>query len=131
MNQVILVGNVGKSDCRYTQTGLCACTFSVATSHGWKDKKTEEWKNETTWHTCVKFLKDESEAPQKGDKVFVEGSISNRSYEKDGVTKYVTEIKVKNFFTAPKADGAVPDFVKQDINTFTKEGKFDDTNIPF
>ncbi len=124
MNQVILVGNVGKSDCRYTTTGLCACTFSVATSHGWKDSKTQEWKNETTWHTCVKFLKDESEAPQKGDKVFVEGSISNRSYEKDGVTKYVSEIKVKNFFKAPKDSFEAPVFAQ-------KQSTITEDSIPF
>lgn len=130
MNQVILVGNVGKSECRYTTTGKCVCTFSVATSHGWKDKD-GKWQNETSWHNCVKFLKHESEAPQKGDKVFVEGSINYRTYEKDGATRYVTEIKVANFFNAPKTESSVPDFVNQDINAFTKEGKFDDTNIPF
>ena len=32
----------------------------------------------------------------KGDQVYLEGKIDTRSYEKDGVTRYVTEILVSN-----------------------------------
>ncbi len=34
---------------------------------------------------CEKYLK-------KGSKVYIEGKIDNRSYEKDGEKKYITEV---------------------------------------
>jgi single-strand DNA-binding protein len=30
----------------------------------------------------------------KGDKIYIEGKLSNRKYDKDGVTHYVTEVVV-------------------------------------
>lgn len=96
-NKVILVGNLGKDpDLRYTPNGASVVTFSVATSERFKDK-TGEKREETTWHNvvawnqlaeiCGQYLK-------KGSKVYLEGKIKNRSYDKDGITRYVSEVVV-------------------------------------
>jgi single-strand DNA-binding protein len=44
---------------------------------------------------------------KKGDRVYVEGSIEYRSYEdkKDGATKYITEIKVRDLVMLQGRDG--------------------------
>ncbi len=41
------------------------------------------------WGHNAEFL---SKFAKKGSKVTIEGKITNRSYEKDGQTKYITEI---------------------------------------
>jgi len=129
MNQVILVGNVGSSECRFTNTGKCVCNFSVATSNRWMDKSTQQWKEETTWHKCVAWIKSELDAPKKGDKVFVEGSINVRSWDnKEGVKQHTTEIKVKTFFAAPKDQHL--DTAPQ-APVFKSDSKFNEDTIPF
>lgn len=128
MNQIILVGNVGKVETKPIGTSDLVCNFSVATQHGWKYKNTQQWKNETTWHNCVKWLKHESDAPQKGERVFVEGKLTTRSYEKDGQTRYVTEIRVNNLMSAPKADMSPLPVVP----TFDSKGAFNASeDLPF
>ena len=96
VNKVILIGNLGKDpEVRYLEGGIANAKFPLATSETWKDKTTGEKKDRTEWHNIVlwrglaevaeKYLK-------KGDKVFIEGRIQTRNYEKDGQKKYFTEI---------------------------------------
>lgn len=96
VNKVILVGNLGSDpDVRQTQSGQTVCTLSVATSESWFDKNANERKEKTEWHRVVVWGKA-AEACQKylskGRKVYVEGKLQTRKWEKDGETKYSTEI---------------------------------------
>lgn len=97
VNKVILLGRLGK-DPETRNTGNQSVTnFSMATSESYKDKATGEKKETTEWHNCqawgavgdiiAKYVK-------KGDNLYVEGKIKTRSWEKDGVTRYVTEVVV-------------------------------------
>ncbi len=98
MNRVTLIGNLGADgDLKVFQDGNAVLNFSVATSEKWTDKQTGEKKEKTEWHRCKLFGKRGSSLAQymtKGSKVAVTGSIETRSYEKDGVKQYATEIKV-------------------------------------
>jgi single-strand DNA-binding protein len=96
INKVILVGNLGQDpEVRYMPDGTAVANFSIATSESWKDKQTGEKKERTEWHRivawralgelCGKYL-------SKGRQVYVEGKLQTRSWEKDGVTRYTTEI---------------------------------------
>ena len=96
INKVILVGNLGQDpEIRYMADGTAVTTFRIATSDQWKDKQTGEKKERTEWHRivawrqlgeiCGKYL-------SKGRQVYVEGKLQTRSWEKDGVTHYMTEI---------------------------------------
>ncbi len=96
INKVIIVGNLGRDpEVRYMPDGTAVTNFSVATSESWKDKQTGEKKERTEWHRivawrglgeiCGKYL-------SKGRQVYVEGKLQTRSWEKDGVTHYMTEI---------------------------------------
>ena len=96
VNKVILLGRLGKDpEVKYLESGVAVANFSIATSEVYKDRNTEERKESTEWHNVVlwrglaevaeKYLK-------KGDQIYVEGKLKTRSWEKDGVTRYSTEI---------------------------------------
>ena len=90
MNKVILIGRAGKDpETQTLETGNKMAKFSLATSEKYKDNESTEWHNIVCFvHTAEfadKFIK-------KGDLLMVEGKIKTRSWEKDGVTRYTTEI---------------------------------------
>lgn len=101
LNKVTLIGNLGNDpEVRSTTNGSKVATLSVATSNQWKDKSGEkqektEWHRVVLWNSQYRKLADVAEQYcKKGDKVYVEGSIEYRSWQdKDGNTKYTTEIK--------------------------------------
>jgi single-strand DNA-binding protein len=96
INKVILIGNLGKDpETRYMPSGSAVINMTVATSESWKDKQSGETQERTEWHRVVLFNKLAEIAGQylkKGSKVYVEGTLRTRSYEKDGQKHYVTEI---------------------------------------
>jgi single-strand DNA-binding protein len=87
-------GNLGKDpELRRTTNGSAVCNFSVATTESFKSKGEE--KEVTDWHavTCWGSLAEyAAEHLKKGSPVTVIGKLKTRSYEKDGVKKYVTEV---------------------------------------
>lgn len=94
-----------KPELRRTQTDTPVTDFSIAMSEKWRTKAGEE-KSETTWAKIVCWGRQaELIVPiiEKGDLVYVEGKLSNRTYEKDGVTRQVTEIEA---FTVLKMDSS-------------------------
>lgn len=96
VNKVIIVGNLGQDpEIRTTPQGTPVGTINVATSENFKDKS-GEWQENTEWHriTLWNYLADTaSKYLHKGSKVYIEGKLQTRSYEKDGITRYVTEIR--------------------------------------
>jgi single-strand DNA-binding protein len=96
INKVILVGRLGSDpEVRYTPDGTAVANFSVATSDEWTDKATGERKERTEWHRIVAWRKLGElcgEYLSKGRQVYIEGRLQTRSWEKDGVTRYTTEI---------------------------------------
>ena len=97
VNKVILVGNVGGDpETRYLPNGNAVTNITLATSDSWKDKQTGQLQERTEWHRVVFFNKlaeIAGEYLKKGSKVYIEGSLRTRSYDKDGQKHYATEIK--------------------------------------
>jgi single-strand DNA-binding protein len=95
LNKVMLIGNLGKDpELKYTNSGIAVATFSVATADSWKDAE-GNMQDRTEWHNIVAWRKLAEicgEYLKKGKKVYIEGKIQTRSYEKDGIKKYITEI---------------------------------------
>jgi single-strand DNA-binding protein len=98
LNKVILIGRLGKDpEVRFTQGGQAVANFSIATDESYKNNAGEkvektEWHNLVVWGNAVesyvaKYL-------HKGDLIYVEGKLQTRSWEKDGVKKYTTEVNV-------------------------------------
>ncbi len=96
VNKVILVGNLGRDpEVRHLENGAVVSNFPIATSETYKDRNTGERREQTEWHNIVlwrglaevaeKYLK-------KGDQVYIEGKLRTRSWEKDGITRYTTEV---------------------------------------
>ena len=103
LNKVTLIGNVGSDpEVRTVQGGSKVAQFSLATSRNWNDQSGTK-QEKTEWHRCVvwntKFgtLADVAEKyVRKGEKLYVEGEIEYRQWQdKDGQTRYTTEIKVR------------------------------------
>src|SRR5205823_4053909 len=73
------------------------CTFSVATSRSWTTD-TGEKKEEADFHNIVAWRKLAEICSQyltKGQKVYVEGRLSTRSWTgQDGQQKYRTEVVI-------------------------------------
>jgi single-strand DNA-binding protein len=110
VNKVILIGRLGKDpEVRNLDNGAVVANFSIATSESYKDRTTGEKKEITEWHNIVlwrglaeisqKYLK-------KGDMVYIEGKLRTRSWEKEGVTRYTTEVVADNMtMLSPKSGG--------------------------
>jgi len=96
INKAILVGRLGGDpEVRYTPSGTAVANFTVATSERWKDKNTGEMQERTEWHRIVAWNRLGEicgEYLSKGRQVYIEGRLQTRSWEKDGVTRYTTEI---------------------------------------
>lgn len=97
VNKIIILGNLGK-DPEFKDVGGGICNFSVATKDVWTDKAGAK-QEKAQWHNVVVFGNQAVNCKKylaKGSKVYVEGRLDYRSYEKDGVKKYVTDIKALN-----------------------------------
>lgn len=96
VNKVILVGRLGKDpEVRHLENGASVANFPIATSEVYKDRNTGERKEQTEWHNIVLWrgLAEVAEKYlNKGDMVYIEGKLRTRSWEKDGITRYTTEV---------------------------------------
>jgi single-strand DNA-binding protein len=99
LNRATLIGNVTKDpQLRYTGKGTAVISFSMATNRSMQNED-GSYKDLPTFHNVVAWSKTAERLAKvlgKGKKVYVEGRIENRSYEKDGVTKYISEVVVDN-----------------------------------
>jgi single-strand DNA-binding protein len=95
VNKVILVGNLGRDpEVRYMPNGEAVANFSIATTDNWKDKSGQK-QEKTEWHNIVMYRRlaeIAGEYLKKGRPVYIEGRLQTRKWEKDGVTRYTTEI---------------------------------------
>ncbi|WP_446744293.1 single-stranded DNA-binding protein [Silvibacterium acidisoli] len=110
VNKAILVGNVGRDpDYKMTRGGTAVVEFAICTTE--RVKEGSGWKDRPEWHNVVALGKLADlirEYVQKGSKLYVEGKLQTRSWEKDGVKRYKTEILVAEFTllgSRPNADG--------------------------
>ena len=96
VNKVILVGRLGKDpEVRHLENGATVANFSMATFETFKDRQTGEKREQTEWHNVVLWrgLAEVAEKyVKKGDMIYIEGKLRTRSWEKDGVTRYTTEV---------------------------------------
>ncbi|KAF5035047.1 Single-stranded DNA-binding protein [anaerobic digester metagenome] len=96
VNKAILIGNLGRDpEIQNFDKGVKKASFSLATTETYRNREGQEME-QTEWHNIIlwrglaeiaeKFLR-------KGSQVYIEGRIRNRSYEKDGQKRYITEIE--------------------------------------
>lgn len=112
LNKAMLIGNVGSDpEIRTTGGGSRVAQFSLATGYRKKDGT-----DVTQWHRIVVWERSNAgggdpfnvveKFVKKGSKLYVEGEIEYRSYEdKDGVTKYITEIRPRELLMLDGSGG--------------------------
>lgn len=98
INDVVLVGRlVKKPELKFTTNGTKYSQFIVAVQRKFKNQNGEyesDFINCLMWSTTEEnFIK----FTNKGSLVGIEGRIQTRSYEKDGVKKYIQEVVAENF----------------------------------
>lgn len=98
LNKVQLIGNLTREpELRYTTGGTPVVTFGMATNKSWKDqegnvKEVAEFHNVVAWNKMAEICQ---QLLAKGMKVYIEGSLTTRSWEADdGSTRYKTEVRV-------------------------------------
>ncbi|VFQ44113.1 single-stranded DNA-binding protein [Desulfoluna butyratoxydans] len=111
LNKVMIIGNLGRDpEVSYTPSGLAICKFSIATTDVRVDRNSGERTERTEWHRITVFGKTAENCGRflaKGRQVYVEGRLQTSSYEKDGITRYSTDIIANQvtFLGGRNADG--------------------------
>ena len=143
MNKVMLIGYVGKEpDVRYYDRDQAVATFSLATTErGYTLQNGTQVPDRTEWHNVVLYrglAKIAEKYVHKGDKLFIEGKIRNRSYDdQKGVKRYVTEIIADNMeMLSPKSAIVEQASVSQapvgsTASQNTNDSETEDDQLPF
>ena len=115
LNKVILIGRLGVDpEVRFMPSGGQVTTIRLATSRRWRDKQTNERKEETEWHRVVFFSRlaeIAGEYLKKGSQVYVEGRIRTQKWQgQDGQDRYTTEIVAEEMHMLDSRSGGTASF---------------------
>ena len=116
------MGNVGRDpEVRYLDSGVAVAKFPLATSETYTNKSGDRVTN-TEWHNIViwrKLAEVVEKYVQKGQQLYLEGKISNRSYDdKEGIKRYISEIVVDNMqMLGKKSDRDKDSSTVEEVNT--------------
>lgn len=147
VNKVIAIGRLGqKPDLKYLPSGSAVAEFSIACTEKFKDKGGQK-QEKTEWIRCKVFGKQAESVAQyldKGRECYVEGRLETRSWDKDGVKQYRTEVVASQvvFLGGGKSrgdsggevlEGEVVDSVRSRFPGTTTQTAFDndDSDPPF
>ena len=126
MNQVTLLGRLTRDpELKYSQSGKAFCKFSVAVTREFN-------RDEADFINCIAWDKRAEaicEYLRKGRRIATQGRLSVNSYEKDGETKWITEVIVDKF---EFVDSANNDTKESEKSKEKEEPEFiDDDSFPF
>jgi len=135
-SKTILIGRVGQ-DPEIKEVGDSkVVNLSLATSERWTDKSGERQES-TEWHRLQIWGRQAEVVDQyvkKGDLLMVEGKNKTREYEdKEGNTRWITEVRVEVVKLMPKAGGERSDSPRRESRKAEpehEEGQWKD-DLPF
>lgn len=108
INKVTLYGNLTRDpEVKALPGGQQVASFGLATNRTFKNKEGQQ-QEQTEFHNIVAFGRTAEVMGQylkKGRPAYIEGRIQTRSWDKDGVKQYRTEIVVETFQFGPQAAG--------------------------
>ncbi len=107
LNQVVIEGNLARDpEIRTFQNGGSVANFTVACNDDYKPRDAQEWVNRCYFISVSAggYAATSAERLAKGDRVIVQGKITTRTYEKDGRTVYVTEVKADRIMNRTPKD---------------------------
>ena len=105
--QIHVVGNVvADPELRFTPAGAAVANFRIASTPRTFDRTTNEWKDGETLFLSVSVWRQQAEnvaaSIHRGDRVIVVGTLSQRTYEKDGERRASYEVKAEDVGPALK-----------------------------
>ncbi|MFI5361667.1 MAG: single-stranded DNA-binding protein [Elusimicrobiota bacterium] len=113
-NTVLLTGRLTRdAELKYTAAGVAMCRFSLAVNRRFKDPKSGEWKDDTSYvdisvwreaaERCGKVLK-------KGSPVHIEGRLRSYTVEskEDGAKRTKVEVEARRVQILEKATSGAP-----------------------
>jgi single-strand DNA-binding protein len=128
VNKVILLGRVGQEPKIFSAnaSGLVA-SLSLATSYRTKEKgEITEWHRLTAFGRTAEIIRD---YVVKGSALYVEGNLQTRKWDKDGETRYTTEIIIRDMSLL---NNRAADASKSAaLNGDTRSEEITDDDIPF
>ena len=126
LNRAQLIGHLGQDpDFKTTPNGTPVCTIRVATSERFKTRD-GDWQERTEWHNVTLWARQAEVANEylkKGSKVFIEGRISTRTYEKDGITRYFTEVVAQNLMMLDSRGGSGGSQLQDESSNFSQQSE--------
>jgi single-strand DNA-binding protein len=108
INKVILVGHLGKDpEVKYLDQNRVVANVTLATNERYMDRngnrvETTEWHNLEMWDGLAKIAE---QYLKKGSLVYIEGKLKTEEWEKDGIKRYTTRIRVTNMNMLDRASG--------------------------
>jgi single-strand DNA-binding protein len=109
LNKVMLYGNLTRDpEVKALPSGMQVTNFSLATNRVYKDRDGNK-QEQSDFHNVVVFGRQAETVGQylkKGSSAFVEGRLQTRSWDKDGVKQYRTEVIAEFVQFGPRAGGA-------------------------
>jgi single-strand DNA-binding protein len=125
VNSVVVAGRLTRDpEVKAMPSGSAVCGFSIATSRSYKDRDGKVVED-TEYHNVVVFGKQAENAGKylvKGQLAGAIGRLKTRSWEKDGVKQYRTEIIAETIQFGPKIGGSdqsasvMPEYPVDELN---------------
>lgn len=120
VNKIILIGRAGKDpEVKMVRETKTVAKFTLATDeYGAKDEKGQATKK-TQWHTIICWdgtAEVVSKYVKKGQQVYVEGRLSTREYEVEGVKKIAVEIIASSIQMLGKKDDNAESSLATSVN---------------
>ena len=131
MNYVSLLGRLTRDvEVTYTQSGKAYARFSIAVSRGTSNRDEVDFINCIAWEKRAETI---SQYFKKGSRILVQGRITTGSYEKNGETRYTTDVVVNNFdfIEAKSSEGNYGNNFSKNEPTVVDEPVDSEDDFPF
>ena len=134
LNQVILLGNVGKKpEIRAFQDGGLVAELSLATTYSYKPKGKDEYVEVVDWHKVRAYnniAKTIENYVDKGHRIEIIGQLKNNNYEdKNGVKHYGYYVLAEKVILLDKSGSKMASQPQNDEPPAFDD--YQDQNIPF
>ena len=108
LNKAMIYGNLTRDpEMKSLPSGIQVTSFSLATNRVYNDRDGKR-QEQVDYHNVVVFGKQAETSAKylkKGSGTYVEGRMQTRSWEKDGVKQYRTEVVADRVQFGPRTDG--------------------------
>ncbi len=109
LNKAMVFGNLTRDpEMKALPSGMQVCSFSLATNRVYNDRDGKR-QEAADYHNIVVFGKQAENCAKyltKGSSAYGEGRMQTRSWDKDGVKQYRTEVIADRVQFGPRSGGA-------------------------